>query len=200
MVTQSARVCHRRWKQGRAGVPNITNKHGHLRPVWPVPPAAWAAGSKAKSSHTSQPSRIHLQRRGRHAAVLPQKLAVIALQAQVQQVGLLLEGGGVAPAGTRHGKRAQVWGQAVSGKCLQQVGLLLKRSWVAPVGTERESGAGLQACRLAGLEARGHASQQLSSQRQPGRYCLARPAKRSTAARRPLTALRRPCCWAAHHG
>jgi hypothetical protein len=64
-------------------------------------PTSLAVGQALGQSSVEQLARngpAHLQGRGRHLAVVLQEGAVIALQAQVQQVGLVVPGGGVVPA------------------------------------------------------------------------------------------------------
>lgn len=64
------------------------------------------------SYRCGHPCPTCLQRRGRQAAVLPQEGAVVTLQPQVQQVGLVMPGGGVTPAG-RVG-----WGRVCGAGCV----------------------------------------------------------------------------------
>ena len=111
----------------------------------------------------------HLQRGGGHAVVLAQEVAVVALQAQVQQVGAVVPGGGVRPAGKgRAGRQAQPR-QGDSGEWRR--------------GAVRRSGEEiLGSSRVPPLECRGAVWTALH------RY-------RTAAAPHPLTESRPPCCW-----
>ena len=67
-----------------------------------------AAPQKATTRTARTALCPHLQRGGRHSAVFAKELPVVALQPQVQQVGLVVPGAGVAPAAA-HGREAERW-------------------------------------------------------------------------------------------
>ena len=62
-----------------------------------------AHASLSQLGKTFSHPATHLQRGGRQAVVLAQEVPVVALQAQVQQVGAVVPGGGVGPAGRQAG-------------------------------------------------------------------------------------------------